>query len=229
MSGYKYACPYCGQHIEYTEGYAGQRMPCPMCQQSIMFPAIPSGLKKTSSLRLVRDIPKPVQQFHFSFAGLFLFLREHWKVIGTCLVPFAVLAGALLAASSFRHSEPPPAPAPAPTATAAETTPSSETEASSTSDPPPVPTDLTQASQQVQARLSAVKQASAALQAAQKNNTAIRQQYADSPAGEASEKSAEAACQAAQKSLTAAKTAFGAAFTNYQAIGGPIDYRRQLP
>jgi len=223
MNGYKYSCPYCGQHIEYTDGYAGRQIPCPMCQHPIMFPAVPAGLKR-SSLRLVRDIPKPVQQFQFSFPGLLLFLREfkHWKVLGTCLLPFAILAGALIAASWFRQNEPPPAPAPvAAPAPAGADAPVA---------PQPLPAaDLTQAGQQVQARLTAVKQASAALQAAQKNKTAVHQQYKSSAAGEPYEKSADAAVKSAQKLLTAAKTAFATAFTNYQSLGGPIDYRRQLP
>jgi DNA-directed RNA polymerase subunit RPC12/RpoP len=44
MNGYKYACPSCGQHIEYTDGYAGQSMPCPMCRQPLVFPAVDPSL-----------------------------------------------------------------------------------------------------------------------------------------------------------------------------------------
>jgi hypothetical protein len=219
MSGYKYACPYCGQHIEYTDGYAGQQMPCPMCQNPIVFPAVPAGLRR-STLRLERDRPKPVQKFEFSFPNLVLFLRDfkHWKVVGICLLPFAVLAGALMAASWFRNNDPPAAPVPIPPAAVA-----------ADPQPPSAPTDLAQADQQVQARLNDVKQASAAWQAAQKKKAAVRQQYKGAAAGQPYERAADAAVKSAQKSLADAKAAFATAFTTYQNLGGPIDYRRQLP
>ena len=222
MSSYKYACPYCGQHVEYTDEYAGQQTPCPTCRQSIMFPALPGGLRKTS-LRLVRDIPKPVRKFEFSFGGLIIYLREfqHWKVVGICVLPFAILAGALCSAAWFRQHEPPPDALPPAAITNAESPVAPETA--------PLPADLDQATLQVRARVSDVKKAAASLQAAQRHQAAVLNQYKNSPAGQPDEQAADAAIKDAQKSLAAARDAFTTSFTNYQALGGPIDYRRQLP
>ena len=113
MTHYKYSCPYCGQHIEYTDGYSGQQMPCPMCQHPIVFPAVAPG-KLTSSLRLQRDIPRPKEKFQFSFAAVAKAILgfQHWKIVGMCLIPFAILAGALVASSKIQKTDASPAPTP---------------------------------------------------------------------------------------------------------------------
>jgi hypothetical protein len=114
MSQHKYACPYCAQRIEYGDAHCGASVPCPKCRHPIVLPALP-GSKMTSSLRLARPIARPEAKFHFNFAGILLALREfkHWKTVGICLVPFVLVAGALVAASvSARHPvEPPVLPA----------------------------------------------------------------------------------------------------------------------
>ena len=117
MDEHKFACPHCGQHMEYTDEYSGMRLPCPKCQQPIVFPGVASR-RMTSSLRLAGAVAKPPARFQFSIAGIIAFLREfkHWKIVGVCLIPFVLVAGALVAASvAGRHSESlaPPAPAPA--------------------------------------------------------------------------------------------------------------------
>ncbi|MGD1083411.1 MAG: hypothetical protein ABSA47_01525 [Verrucomicrobiota bacterium] len=107
MNGYKYSCPYCGQHIEYTDVYSGQRMPCPTCGHAIVFPAIPSGMTN-SSLSLAPDIPDPVQKPQSHLPNLLRELREskHWNVVGICLLSVALLGGAVLVASQYYHSQP---------------------------------------------------------------------------------------------------------------------------
>jgi DNA-directed RNA polymerase subunit RPC12/RpoP len=115
MNHYKYACPFCGQRIDYTDGYAGQQMPCPQCQNPIVFPAVPAS-KATSSLRLVRDIPTAQAQTRFSFAGLAAYLKEfkHWKIAAMCAAPFAAVLAALVVAAEMKRHEPEPAEATAP-------------------------------------------------------------------------------------------------------------------
>ena len=194
---YKYSCPYCGQHIEYTDGYSGRQMPCPMCQHAITFPVVMPG-KMTSSLRLVRDIPKPVQKFEFSLAGVVQFLREfqHWKVVGLCMVPFVILAGALVAASALRHQDPAPS---APTARVSV-------------DPHALDraTDLTRADMVAQQCVQDCNQAASACQTAAKNHASA------------------ADLKIAQKAKEDARKKFDAAFSTYRELGGTIDYRRQV-
>ena len=107
MSGYKYSCPYCGQHIEYTDVYSGQQMPCPACGHAIVFPAVPPG-SMTSSLSLARDIPQSDPNPPSRFVKLLLALQEykHWKVVGICLLSLVLLSGAALLASKHLHSQP---------------------------------------------------------------------------------------------------------------------------
>jgi hypothetical protein len=70
-------------------------------------------------LRLARDIPKPSRQTYFSVTGLLSYLAKNWKIVGTCLIPFVIVAAALHFTSSLRQNEQPaPTPAPKP-ATAA--------------------------------------------------------------------------------------------------------------
>jgi DNA-directed RNA polymerase subunit RPC12/RpoP len=157
MNHYKHACPNCGQHIDYTDGYAGREMPCPMCGHPLLFPAVPAA-KLTTSLRLQRDIPKPERKTSFNFLGPLIILREfkHWKIVGICLLPFVLVAGGLLAASHFRGAE--QAAAAVPDAVVV--------------DPQALHqlTDLTRADMLVQAKVAAVNKAFEACAAAKRNH-----------------------------------------------------------
>ena len=161
MSPHKYACPYCGQHMEFTDEYFGRRIPCPKCQHTIALPALPTG-KMTSPLRLVRAAAQSPGKFQFNFASLVLFLREfkHWKIVGLCLLPFALVAGALVAASRTGQPDPPPQPPPLPAAVAPQSLDKL--------------TELTRADQLVQEQLAAVHRAFTASQTAEKNQAALQ-------------------------------------------------------
>jgi DNA-directed RNA polymerase subunit RPC12/RpoP len=75
MNSYKYACPHCGQNIEYSDDYSGRKMPCPACQQAITIPGVAPAMAR-SSLRLERDIPQPARKFRFSFLALLGWFRS---------------------------------------------------------------------------------------------------------------------------------------------------------
>ena len=215
MSQHKYGCPYCGQHIEFTDAHCGLRVPCPKCQHPIVLPALPGG-KITSALRLARPIAGPAAKFHFTFAGILLALRgfQHWKIVGICLVPFVLVAAALVAASvSARHPAPRPA---APAAVAV--------------DPRALDTltDLTRANQMVQDQLAAVNGAVAVCQAAEKKQAEMHNLHRGS-ISPASLQAADEAALRARQALANARKEFDKAFALYQKLGGTIDYRLQLP
>jgi len=180
-------------------------------------PAVLGG-KRTSSLRLVRTGPGPAAKFQFSFAGIALFLREfkHWKTVGICMIPFVLVAGALVAASVSARRQAASAPAPVP--------------ATVIVDPQALDklTDLTRADQLVQQRLAAVNRASTACQKASQTVTALHNQRRGA-ASPAALKGADQAVSRANQALANARKDFDAAFAQYQKLGGAVDYRQQLP
>ncbi|MGA2542759.1 MAG: hypothetical protein ABSG78_14515 [Verrucomicrobiota bacterium] len=215
MSQYKYACPYCGQRMEYTDAHSGLHIACPKCQHPIVLPAIPAG-KLTTSLRVVRPVAPSAAKFQFTFAGIVLALRgfKHWKIAGMCLVPFVLVAGALVAASVYgRHEAAPPA-APAGVVV--------DPEALDTL------TDLTRADQLVQDELAAVNRAFAVCQDAETKQAALHNQHREA-AGPATFQAVDEAANRAHQALADARKDFDKAFAHYQKLGGAIDYRRQLP
>ena len=96
--------------MEYTDAHSGMHIACPKCQHPIVLPAIPAG-KLTTSLRLVRRVAKPAAKFRFTLPGIVLALRgfQHWKIVGMCLVPFVLVAGAF--GGGIRLRPPPSGPA----------------------------------------------------------------------------------------------------------------------
>jgi len=201
--------------MEYTDEYSGMRMPCPKCQQPVVFPGV-AARKMTSSLRLAGAVAKPPARFQFSFAGIIAFLREykHWKIVGVCMIPFVLVAGALVAASlASRHGPaPPPRMAEVPVAP----------------DALGKLTDLTLADQLVQERLAAVNRAFTACQTAEKNKTVLHNQRRGA-ASPASLQAAEQVVKRARQAFDNARKDFETAFAQYKKLGGTIDYERQLP
>jgi len=215
MNQHKYACPHCGQHMEYTDEYCGMQMACPKCQQPIVFPglAAPTG---RSSLRLAGAVATERAGFRFDIVAILLALRKfkHWKIVAMCLIPFVVVAGALVAASKYGRHEPPPAPPPVQVVV----------------DPRALAnlTDLTRADQMVQEELAAVKRACADSQAAEQKQAALNNQ----PRGTASRASLAAADQAvwtAHLICASTRKEFDAVYAQYQKLGGAVDYRARLP
>ena len=215
MSEHKFACPHCGQHIEYADAHCGIRICCPQCRHPIVLPGLLAG-KTTSSLGLVRPVDRPAAKFDFTFAGMLLALREfkHWKMVGICLVPFVLVAAALVAASvSARHEA---APAAAPNGV--------------TVDPHALDTltDLTRANQLVQDQLAAVNRAFAVCQAAEKKQAETHNLHRG-PASAETFQAVDEAARRAHLALANARKEFDKTFALYQKLGGTIDYRSQLP
>jgi hypothetical protein len=202
METYKHSCPFCGQHVEYTVGYCGKQMACPICGKTITFPAIPPG-GKGPKLHLKRAEPESSFQWKWPFdlAAKLAFLGrfKQWNLALTCLVPFLIIVGLLVGAHWIRKhfGDEPSMPA----VPAAQADPSAWQKM----------TDLARADQDVQAKLALVRQAQA--------NLNTKKQYHAEPQ----------AVAAAQNAVSAATRAFETSFQNYQQLGGQVDYRSQLP
>jgi hypothetical protein len=169
-------------------------------------------------LRLVGARTGQAPKFQFSFQAIFLLLRDfkHWKIVGICLIPFVLVAGALVAASAFdRHSEP---PAPSQTPALVDVDPHALNKL----------TDLTRADQLVRDRLAALKRAAAVCQKAEQNLGAIHSQSRGA-VGPGVSQAADQAVNRARQAAGNARKEFEAAFAQYQKLGGAIDYRQQLP
>ncbi len=215
MNSYKYSCPYCGQHVEYSDGYCGLQMACPLCQQRITFPAIPPGAL-TSSLRITRPTQeKPAIKWSFKPRQIIAALRqfEHWNVVGQCLIPFLILGGALTAASMLRskpQDQTVSIPAPAVDPSTWEKM-----------------TRLARTEQEVQERLRWVNSAYAGCLAADQYRAALQKQYGARINAETA-KNAEQRSANAAKVLEDARQSFETAMSTYQNLGGKVDYRQQL-
>jgi DNA-directed RNA polymerase subunit RPC12/RpoP len=215
MSERKYACPHCSQNIAYTDDYSGMQLPCPRCQTTIIFPGL-AAPRQASTLRLAGAVAPRKSRFNFSFAAIAeLFGKfKHWKIAAMCAVPFAVVAGAVVAANAYNHHQTPSA-APVPVEVQV--------------DPKALDTltDLTRADQVVQEKLAAVTAAAASCKEAEHKQQIARSQHP--PSSSATLQAADVADARAHLVLTAARKAFDAAFAQYQKLGGTVDYRAQLP
>lgn len=220
MESYKYSCPFCGQHIEYTVEYCGKQMICPSCNQTVVFPAVPPGGKRMP-LRIKRN---EVTHSKNWFARIREF--KHWNIVVSCLVPFAIIGGLLIVAAVVKKefgSAPPAAPAVAPV----------------TADPNgwQKMTDFARTEQSVQQQIAIIKQDTVILQVQQQKYNSLNTYWhsrtwpdqATADAGHAQLVAAEAQVHFAQKALAAAREAFETAFRKYQQLGGTTDYRQQLP
>ena len=226
MESYKHSCPFCGQHIEYTAGYCGKQMVCPICGKTVTFPAVPPG-GKGLSLRIKRPAPPRAAKWSFDFFGLLAPLRrfEHWNMVLVCLVPF-IIVGALLAGAVVVRRQLGNAPA-VPVAAPIQADPNAWQKM----------TDLARAEQLVQEKLEAVRKARAAVAVAEQNRANLHAYWHVRRAANealyqsvlAQYKAKDEAVANARKTLAAAQRCFESAFRKYQQLGGTTDYRRQLP
>src|ERR1700678_1797356 len=97
MESFKHSCPFCGQHIEYTAGYCGKQMQCPICGHTVTFPALPPA-RSGQTLRVKSLERKPERKWSWKLPPALVFLLnfQHWNVVAQCAVPFVII-GALLA------------------------------------------------------------------------------------------------------------------------------------
>jgi hypothetical protein len=225
MESYKHSCPFCGQHIEYTAGYCGKQMVCPICGKTVTFPAVLPGGKGTS-LRIHRPEAARAAKWSFDFFGILAPLRrfKHWNMVLVCLVPF-IIVGALLAGAVVIRKQLGNAPA-APVAPLIQADPNAWQKM----------TDLARADQLVQDKLGAVRRAGAAVATAERNRANLHAYWHVRRAATealyqsvlAQYKAKDEAVANAQQALASARQCFETAFQKYQQLGGTTDYRRQL-
>lgn len=221
MESYKHSCPFCGQHVEYTAGYCGSQMTCPICGHTITFPALPPGAGRGgTTLRLKRQETVAASSW-FDLNKILASIRgvmgplgryEHWNIVLVCLVPF-VIVGVLVAGASYVKKQFDSAPA-ASTSTAVQADPNAWQKM----------TDLARAEQAVQTQVQAETTAKATLAAAIKNRDRLRAFGAKTEL-----KNADMMVANAEAALNYAQQCFETAFRKYQTLGGTIDYRQRLP
>lgn len=109
MNSHKYACPSCGQNLEYSDEYSGKQMPCPACHHDLRFPGL-APVAMQSSLRLARDIPQPGRKPRLNFFAMLGWLRYfiNQKAVAICLLSVLFIGGGLLASSRVLHHPAPP-------------------------------------------------------------------------------------------------------------------------
>ncbi len=221
MESYKHSCPFCGQHIEYTAGYCGKQMVCPICGKTVTFPAIPPGKRQSAHAKdpVAARIPKWVVDLKGIFPVLSRF--EHWNLVLVSLVPILIV-GALLIGAAVVKKEFGSEPA-RPVVPAVQADPNAWQKM----------TQLARAEQVVQEQLAEVNQAKAAATAAERNLARLQALYQGKSPEQlaASARQMQAAQQAvagAQKTLANDRQSFENAFQIYRNLGGTIDYHRQL-
>jgi len=211
MESFKHSCPFCGQHIEYTVGYCGQQMQCPMCGQTVTFPAVPPK-RAGPALHIKKTATRPLPKWTAKFPKLLSLLvtYQHWGVVAQCAVPFVIVAVLLGGAVFVKNKFGAPA------------------EDSSTSTVQADPeawkkmADLNKADQSVQVRMRDLTTARANLDMAQARCRQAQNMEAFQ------RKSAEDKMALAQKQLNDAHTRFDKAYEAYQQLGGSVDYRSQI-
>jgi hypothetical protein len=224
MDSYKHSCPFCGQHIEYTVGYCGKQMVCPICQKTVTFPAIPPR-GKGQTLRIKRPSAESIK-LSFDVKGIIAFIRqyEHWNIVWAGVVPFVIIAGLLIGAIELKKhlGDGPAIP----------TGPIVHAEANAWQKM----TDLARADQVVQQQVAVVNQARAAATAAQQHRDSLYAYYQGKNLDPTSRESInlqlrgeDQSAAYAQAALTRAKQSFETVFQRYQKLGGTIDYHQQLP
>ena len=218
MESYKHSCPFCGQHIEYTIGYCGKQMVCPICEKTVTFPAIPPGGKGASPPQKKPEASR-VAQWSVKLNEVLAVLRQfqHWNVVLMCLVPFGIVAALLIGASVVRKKigdEPA-----MPSAPIIQAKPNAWQSM----------TNLARADQLVQDQISRVNRTYGAVKAAERNRASVHAYFHDQATGQSGYVAADQTLANAQAALAAARQSFNTAYQNYLQLGGKVDYQRQVP
>jgi hypothetical protein len=202
--------------VEYTAGYCGRQIQCPICGHDFVFPAIPPGLGTPAGRRLAlarKEAERPALKWSWDFKGMLLYVRDfqHWNVVAQCLVPFLIV-GALLAGAVIvkKNLGSPTAPVPDLVVQA---------------EPGALKkiTELTKAEDAVKAKIQEVQAARSLLALAQRAQMRLK------TSDPLQRKSAEKQVAEKQFALTSAEKGFQDAYAEYQKLGGTINYRSQEP
>jgi DNA-directed RNA polymerase subunit RPC12/RpoP len=222
MESYKHSCPACGQHVEYTAGYCGRQIQCPICGGTIAFPAVPpTGGSKT----VENEARKAVQQPPWNLMSVYISLKNfsHWSTVWQVAVPFLIigtlLAGALFVKSRFAD-EPPAVGAPV-----------IQAEHGGWDKL----TELAHTDQRMQQYIQAIIQAHKTLATAQRNLEAAEKLYNqtqnpdEKQAVSGEVQSARHVLTQAENNLAFLRRRFDTESENYRKLGGTVDYRSRLP
>ncbi len=222
MESYKHSCATCGQHVEYTAGYCGRQMQCPICGNTITFPAIPPG---RGGKTVAAEPKKPARPWMWNPKAIYLYLRDfpHWNTVVQIAVPFLII-GVLLAGAAFVKNKfaDEPAAAPAPIVQAQ---PGGWDKM----------TELARADQKMQQDVQSITQARMNLAGAQRVQETWQKRYDLSRGSDegqtvlASLQSAQQSATLAQNRLNSLRQHFEIDLANYRRLGGNIDYHSQIP
>ncbi|MGA2174115.1 MAG: hypothetical protein ABSH38_03920 [Verrucomicrobiota bacterium] len=209
MESFKHSCPYCGQHVDYTAGYCGRQIQCPICGNTITFPALPPK----GGAQALRVNQKPARKWAWVPHGLFLFLRDfpHWKTVAQCVVPFLIV-GALLAGAAYVKTKFIESPAP-PEEPIVQADPGAWQKM----------TDLTRAEQAVRQQINVVEQARVWAATTERSRTLAHRQFPGN-SNPFAVKSADETAQKAQSDYNKARERFSVLLREYQQLGGTKDY-----
>jgi hypothetical protein len=197
-------------------------MQCPICGNTITFPAVPP----TKGGKIIADeTPKPRRKWNGNIGGIFVYLRDypHWDTVGQIMVPFviigALLAGALWVKNKFTEE---PASGPAPIVQGEGGGWDKMTEMAR------VDQRMQQYVQSIILTKKAVTSASRALEAEQKRLAEARDPD-EKQAISANVQSYERALNQTQNKLSSLQQHFQTDYEKYRNMGGTIDYISRVP
>lgn len=222
MESYKHSCAFCGQHVEYTAGYCGRQMQCPICGNTITFPAIPPA---RGGKTVAVEEQKPARKWLWNAKAIFPYLRDypHWNTVVQISVPFLII-GALLAGAAFVKKKFADEPAPAPALVV-------QAPAGGWDNM----TELARSDQKMQQYVQSISQARRTLAAAQMGLDAEQKRYSQARGYEEQQavmgnvQSCQRSVAQAQNTLNYLRQHFDADLANYRRLGGTIDYRSRVP
>jgi hypothetical protein len=222
MESYKHSCAFCGQHVEYTAGYCGRQMQCPICGNTITFPAIPPSRGGKS---VGVEQRKPARNWAWNAKAIWFYLRDfpHWNTVVQISVPFLII-GALLAGAAFFKNKFADEPAAA-TAPVVQGQPGGWDKM----------TELARADQKMQHYVQWISQARMAVSAAQRQVDVEQKRLSlshgsdEQQVAQANVQIAEHSLTQAQNNLTSLRQHFETDLNYYRNLGGTIDYRSRVP
>jgi hypothetical protein len=197
-------------------------MQCPICGNTIIFPAIPPA----RGGKTVTVLPnRPARKWMWNAKAIFLNLRDfpHWNTVVQIAVPFVII-GALLAGAAFVKNKftDEPAPAEAPVVQVQ-------------SGGWDKMTALARMDQKMQQYVQSISQARMNLAVAQRALEAEQKRASQAHGGDEQQaassnvQSAERSVAQIQNTLTYLRQHFNTDLEAYRKLGGTIDYRSRVP
>jgi len=197
-------------------------MKCPICGNSIVFPAIPPN---TGGKPVYVEEKKRSAQWAWNAKAIFIYLRdfEHWKIVGLVLTPFLIIGALLEGASLVKKYSASQPEAPAAPVVAA--------------DPGGWDrmTQLARSEQKIQECMQSINRAHQSLlyaeaqeRQAEKESAYARDSHEHETANDHIRRTSLAVSEA-NKQIEFLRDRFRQEFANYQKLGGTVDYQSKLP